>query len=1045
VGDGDGPRLGADAAADVPGRLPGKLRAGIEQLSGFDMSDVSVHRDSSRPASLGAHASAEGTNIFLAPGQDHHLPHEAWHVVQQKQGRVAATAQLKGIGVNTDDALEHEADEMGERAAAVGGSATPVALRIAAAGGGVAQLVAPGPITHVTNSCFAAALINIFTVTPSLKNLINPAANQDPLSVSQARLRNVLWRAVNTCDASQVVPGHWVRNIMTSLAENQVIASPDRSDDVNNVVALVALRLTPVHADAGQGNGMPAFGAFTWLHGHTIQQAFAALVDVYQPPNTAMFNRVGGPGVAAPQTWTYQIPHGGALVTYRRTSIIERNVENYTDSKGNTAEHFISIVDRSGAGTEWWRSDDVGPQVSQVNDPTQVMAPGAQPGPGKTSVTESSPSKGEAAKESTEPSSSMKLLPIDSPSKDVPVKTASTEDGSKAAPLDPLRSRLLSMRRAIDDDSDDDDDEDSWSSESSTDKTSSDKTSSEMTSSDKTSFDKASTDETPTVLTDKVSTTVTPSGPSTDKTSTDKTSTDKTSTDKTSTDKVSTDKVSTDKSSTDKSGEAQPGAPAAFNAETHGLTYVYQRADEAENGGGDRTQTVANSAIDQHAFDEQYLMLIAEHEIRNLDDDSHRNRAIRKLNTLMLRSQRVHERVASDNEVFKKMYVSIKEPRRNERFQFSGDPEVDKARRAQRIHAITDQLHYLLQRLGGGPQGMANNPDFHMTAGTEIPFHMTQQTAQAAQASALGKLIAQFAGEEVRMPVYSHRVGPMLGRLTEPGTSLTQDQYHKDAAKSLNAILTSQDPQKSNIRVTQANAGPGAYVATDSDNFYGPHGVAFDPRDLHQIPLSTKSTDNFKKHSSERTREQHHQFRALGEPIPFTEGTGEDVHPTVAEIFVGTHDAQSKDLMPTLEPDKFNPGVLPITIESVLRDAFRQHLGLAPMPTHSHSSKTHDQPKGSEEVYLMRELVIELEGLYEPKTWSALWENPPQESMLSVLSKVFDKAVGQADGTKSTGEKSSETTTKEGESSTTTPTQTSDKQTGGGKDPSSSDDDWETQ
>ncbi|MEL6127089.1 MAG: DUF4157 domain-containing protein, partial [Pseudomonadota bacterium] len=36
-------------------------------------------------------AYAQGSNIHLGPGQDQHLPHEAWHVVQQRQGRVPTT------------------------------------------------------------------------------------------------------------------------------------------------------------------------------------------------------------------------------------------------------------------------------------------------------------------------------------------------------------------------------------------------------------------------------------------------------------------------------------------------------------------------------------------------------------------------------------------------------------------------------------------------------------------------------------------------------------------------------------------------------------------------------------------------------------------------------------------------------------------------------------------------------------------------------------------------------------------------------------------
>lgn len=34
---------------------------------------------------------SQGTDIHIGPGQEKHLPHEAWHVVQQKQGRVKPT------------------------------------------------------------------------------------------------------------------------------------------------------------------------------------------------------------------------------------------------------------------------------------------------------------------------------------------------------------------------------------------------------------------------------------------------------------------------------------------------------------------------------------------------------------------------------------------------------------------------------------------------------------------------------------------------------------------------------------------------------------------------------------------------------------------------------------------------------------------------------------------------------------------------------------------------------------------------------------------
>lgn len=96
--------------------LPDNLKFGIENLSGYAMNDVKVHYNSDKPAQLNAHAYAQGTDIHVAPGQEKHLPHEAWHVVQQKQGRVQPTMQMQGQGVNDDAGLEHEADLMGSRA-----------------------------------------------------------------------------------------------------------------------------------------------------------------------------------------------------------------------------------------------------------------------------------------------------------------------------------------------------------------------------------------------------------------------------------------------------------------------------------------------------------------------------------------------------------------------------------------------------------------------------------------------------------------------------------------------------------------------------------------------------------------------------------------------------------------------------------------------------------------------------------------------------------------------------------------------------------------
>ncbi|HKQ06538.1 MAG TPA: DUF4157 domain-containing protein [Blastocatellia bacterium] len=144
--------------------LPDSLKTGIENLSGISLDDVKVHHNSSAPAQVQALAYTQGTDIHLGPGQERHLPHEAWHVVQQKQGRVGPTIQVKGVSANDDQKLEQEADEQGRRAiqqgnersqrkAIPGGesrnAATPLVQRQALNRASVVQFVAPTPLKEI--------------------------------------------------------------------------------------------------------------------------------------------------------------------------------------------------------------------------------------------------------------------------------------------------------------------------------------------------------------------------------------------------------------------------------------------------------------------------------------------------------------------------------------------------------------------------------------------------------------------------------------------------------------------------------------------------------------------------------------------------------------------------------------------------------------------------------------------------------------------------------------------------------------------------------
>lgn len=116
-----GQLLTAGASAQTPAprpptSLPAHLQSGVETLSGLAMDDVQVHYNSDKPAQVQALAYTQGTDIYVAPGQERHLAHEAWHVVQQKQGQVAATQSLAGLPLNDSPALEQEATRMGQHA-----------------------------------------------------------------------------------------------------------------------------------------------------------------------------------------------------------------------------------------------------------------------------------------------------------------------------------------------------------------------------------------------------------------------------------------------------------------------------------------------------------------------------------------------------------------------------------------------------------------------------------------------------------------------------------------------------------------------------------------------------------------------------------------------------------------------------------------------------------------------------------------------------------------------------------------------------------------
>jgi hypothetical protein len=131
---------GASAAMAPTGggaQMPAPLRNKMEGSFGADFSSVRVH-EGGQASNLGALAYAQGDDLHFAPGQYQPdsqsgqalIGHELAHVVQQRDGRVAAPGQAKGAPVVADQGLEDEADRAGQAAARgeparISSSATP--------------------------------------------------------------------------------------------------------------------------------------------------------------------------------------------------------------------------------------------------------------------------------------------------------------------------------------------------------------------------------------------------------------------------------------------------------------------------------------------------------------------------------------------------------------------------------------------------------------------------------------------------------------------------------------------------------------------------------------------------------------------------------------------------------------------------------------------------------------------------------------------------------------------------------------------------------
>ena len=136
-------REGQSSISATPARgsnrtgLPDTLKSKMESTFGRKLDHVRVHTNSSLPKKVGAIATTQGNRMDFAPGYYNPtstqgqklIGHETWHTVQQAEGRVKPTLQMKtGHLINDSAKLEKEADVMGARVVQSGAaqSQTPI-------------------------------------------------------------------------------------------------------------------------------------------------------------------------------------------------------------------------------------------------------------------------------------------------------------------------------------------------------------------------------------------------------------------------------------------------------------------------------------------------------------------------------------------------------------------------------------------------------------------------------------------------------------------------------------------------------------------------------------------------------------------------------------------------------------------------------------------------------------------------------------------------------------------------------------------------------
>jgi hypothetical protein len=301
------PAAASDASAATvpdggPGHagLPDHLRSGIENLSGQPMDHVRVHFNSPRPMRLNAQAYAQGSDIYLGPGQQRHLPHEAWHVVQQMQGRVRPTLRIGGAEINDDAALEREAEAMGRSASQPAHSAataeTLASSRASSAGKGPPAFRAAGSGTIAQRVVIAQIVPDreqkvVAAAKTDVEEKVDPATSMDVEKSSSApapesRLSGQIRKSSN--DAEMAPDSKKAKVGLAELSQKKM----GLAEKLSQKIKTVRIKGRPRHIfGSSMGDHTTAFvvhvhAVKSRVEGKTVGEAFKAVSELFDDAKT---------------------------------------------------------------------------------------------------------------------------------------------------------------------------------------------------------------------------------------------------------------------------------------------------------------------------------------------------------------------------------------------------------------------------------------------------------------------------------------------------------------------------------------------------------------------------------------------------------------------------------------------------------------------------------------------------------------------------------------------------------------------------------------